>query len=136
MKNALVRTSLVVLALCVGAWLAVGYRDVRLENKGAYALAQLRAHHLTPAEARDGLQALRDAQWLNADQTPRLMEGELNVFRGRVSVARAIAKEGTAAEPDNVRGWFLSYLVESGPARREALAQIRRLDPWAVSLLR
>src|SRR5919112_2177797 len=83
MKNALVRTALVALALVVGAWLAVGYRETRLEAKGAAALAAVHHPPLSPKQAGDGLEALRDAQWLNPDQDPRVMEGELSLFLSR-----------------------------------------------------
>jgi len=137
MKNALVRTALVAVALVVGAWLAVGYRATQLEAKGVAALAAVRHPPLPPNQARDALEAVRDAQWLNPDQDPRVMEGELTLFRSSRPRAVAIAREVTAAEPENVRGWFLSYLAESDPAaRRTALHRVEQLDPWAADTLR
>ena len=139
MKNASVRAALTVVALCVGAWLAVGYRDARLEAKGVAAIAAIRAsiHGGPPPDhPRDALQSLQDAQWLNADQDPRATEGELDIFLSRRPHAAAIAREVTADEPDNVRGWFLAYLSESGAARLEARRQVDRLDPWAGDTLR
>ena len=121
---------LAVLALGVVAWFVVGYRETRLEARGDAALAALRAHDLSPAVGRDGLQAFADAQWLNPDQAPLIKEGELSFFLGRRDKAAAIAKDVTAAEPENVSGWFLAYLVERGPARTEAGERVKGLDPW------
>jgi hypothetical protein len=139
MKNALVRAALAVVALSVGAWLVVGYRETRLEAKGDAAIAAIRAsiHGGPPPDhPRNALKSLHDAQWLNADQDPRVTEGELNVFLSQRAHAAAIAREVTAAEPDNVRGWFLAFLAESGEARLEARRQVERLDPWAGDTLR
>lgn len=136
MKNALVRTALVVLALCVGAWLAVGYRDTRLEAKGADALAAIQKGSLPPGEAREALKSLHDAQWLNPDKDPRVLEGELSLFLSDRAKAVAIARELTAAEPENVRGWFLAYIAGTGAAKLAAHRQVQRLDPWAADRLR
>ena len=136
MKNALVRTALVALALCVGAWLAVGYREARLEEKGTDALAAIQKGPLPRGEAREALESLHDAQWLNPDKDPRVLEGELSLFLSDRPKAVAIARELTAAEPDNVRGWFLAYLAENGAAKLEGRRQVQRLDPWAGDKLR
>jgi hypothetical protein len=136
MKNALVRAALAALALCVGAWLAVGYRETQLEEKGTDARAAIVRHSLPPNAARDALESLRDAQWLNPDQDPRVTEGELNLFLSHRAKAAAIARELTAKEPDNVRGWFLAYFAENGPAKAEARQQVKRLDPWAGDTLK
>src|SRR5215208_5769873 len=136
MKNALVRTVVVAIALVVGAWLAVGYRESQLEEKGSAALAAIQHAPLPPKEAREGLDALRDAQWLNPDQDPRVIEGELNLFLSKRAKSQAIGREITAREPENVRGWFLSYLAERDPAKRHlALRHVQRLDPWAADAL-
>ena len=137
MKNALVRTALVAIAVVVSAWLALGYRQTQLEEKGTTALAAVRHPPLQPDQAREALEALRDAQWLNADQDPRVMEGELTLFASRRPQAQAIGREVTAAEPENVRGWFLSYLAErDAAARSEARRRVEQLDPWAADALR
>jgi hypothetical protein len=130
MQNALVRTVLVAAALCVAAWLVVGYRQTRLEQKGADAIAALRAKKLSPELGREGLKALRDAQWLNADQAPLVSEGNLSFFLGQRAEADVIAREVTAREPENVGGWVLMYLVETGAAKNEARERVKALDPW------
>jgi hypothetical protein len=129
-RNALVRTVLAAFALVALAWFAVGYRETRLEARGDAALAALRAHDLSPEQGRDGLQGFRDAQWLNPDESPLIKEGELSFFLGRRDKAAAIAKDVTAAEPENIGGWFLAYLVARGAARTEAGQRVKGLDPW------
>ena len=136
MKNALLRTILVVLALCVGAWLVVGYRAIQLEEKGQSAVADVRHGPLTPAKAREALKALDDARFLNADQAPLLIEGNLRLFLSDRAQAAAIAREITSNEPDNVSGWFLAYLAETGAAKRAAIRHVSELDPWAGEALR
>ena len=136
MGNVLVRGGLAVLALCVLGWLAVGYRADRLTTDGEQALAAAQKPPIPPEQGRKGLDDLKDAQWLNADQDPRVLEGELSVFMGKQAPAAVIAREVTAKEPDNVRGWFLAYLAETGAAKRKARAEVRRLDPWAGDRLR
>jgi hypothetical protein len=135
MGNVLVRGGLAVLALCVVGWLAVGYRADHLTTNGEQALAAAQKQ-LPPEQGREGLDDLKDAQWLNADQDPRVLEGELSLFMGKQAPAAVIAREVTAKEPDNVRGWFLAYLAENGAAKRKARAEVRRLDPWAGDRLR
>lgn len=136
MKNALVRTTLVLLALCVGAWLAVGYRAAKLEEKGQSAVTDLRGQRLTPARASDALQALEGARFINPDPAPKLDEGNLRLFLGQRGRAVDLARQVTTAEPDNANGWFLAYLAERGPARRAALNRLTELDPWAGEALR
>jgi hypothetical protein len=136
MKNALVRSLLAALALFVGAWLVVGYRNAHLEQNGEDALTALRAHKLSPERGREGLRALHDAQFLNADQRPRVNEGNLSLFLGRPARAAAIAKELTVKEPENIGGWALTYLIARGPAKSAALRRVSQLDPWTGDALR
>jgi hypothetical protein len=127
---------LVVLALAVVGWFAVGYRNDRLTTDGERALAAAHNPPIPPELGRKGLKDLHDAQFLNADENRRVDEGELSLFLGKRAEAAAIAREVTAEEPDNVRGWFLAYLAEHGAATRKARDEVRRLDPWAGDALR
>jgi hypothetical protein len=136
MENALVRTVLVALALCVGAWLVLGYRAIRLEEKGQAAVADLQHGPLAPGEAREALRALDDARFLNADQAPRLIEGNMRLFLSDRAEAVALARKITSKEPENVSAWFLAYLAETGAAKREAIRRVSELDPWAGEALR
>jgi hypothetical protein len=136
MKNALVRTALVALALCVGAWLVVGYRAIKLEEKGEAAVADLQHGKLAPGKARDALRALDDARFINADQAPLLIEGNLHLFLSDRAEAAALARKITSKEPKNVSGWFLAYLAETGAAKRDAIRRVSELDPWAGEALR
>jgi hypothetical protein len=131
MKNALVRTALVVLALGVGAWLAVGYRDADLQAKGERVVADMRHGPITPERAREGLDALDDARFINVSEDPDLVEGNLRLFLGQRERALELGRRLTADYPDNADAWFLVYLAERGPAKRAALRRISQLDPWA-----
>ena len=136
MRNALVRTILIVLALCVGAWLALGYRAIQLDRKGEDAVASFRDGPIPPARAREALDALDDARFLNADEAPNLIEGNLRLWMGERDRAAAIARQITDREPQNASAWFLAYLAETGPAKRAAIRRISELDPWAGEVLR
>jgi hypothetical protein len=135
-KNALVRIVLVVLALCVGAWLALGYRAIKLEEKGQAAIADVQRGPISPAKQREALEALDDARFLNADQAPNLIEGNLRLFLSGRAEAAALARKVTSKEPENVSGWFLAYLAETGAAKRDAIRRVSELDPWAGEALR
>jgi hypothetical protein len=135
MKNALVRTGLVVLALGVGAWLAVGYRDAKLEAKGERVVAEMRHGPITPARAGEGLDALDDARFINPSEDPDLVEGNLRLFRGQREKAAEIANQLIADHPENADAWFLAYLAERGSAKRAALKRLSELDPWAGEAL-
>jgi hypothetical protein len=135
-KNALVRIVLVVVALCVGAWLALGYRAVELEEKGQDAVTASQHRPLAPVEEREAFEALDDARFLNADEAPNLIEGNLLLFTGDRPKAAEFARKITADEPENVSGWFLAYLAETGAAKRNAIRRVSELDPWAAEALR
>jgi hypothetical protein len=135
-KNALVRIVLVVLALCVGGWLAVGYRAIDLEEKAEDAVTASQHRPLAPVEGREAFEALDDARFLNADQAPNLIEGNLLLLTGNRPKAVEFAREITADEPENVSGWFLAYLAETGAAKRAAIRRVSELDPWAGEALR
>ncbi|MEA2419186.1 MAG: hypothetical protein QOE60_1392 [Thermoleophilaceae bacterium] len=136
MQNALVRTVLVAVALCAAAWLVLGYRAVQLEQNAQETVTAIQHGKVTPARARQALDDLDSARFLNADPAPDLIEGNLRLFYSGHAQASAIARKVTAKEPENVSGWFLAYLSETGPARREAVRRIRHLDPWAGENLR
>jgi hypothetical protein len=131
MKNALVRTALVVLALGVGAWLAVGYRDAKLEARGERVVADMRHGPITPERAREGLDALDDARFINASEDPDLTEGNLRLFLGQRERAVELANQVIADHPDNADAWFLAYLAERGPEKQAALKRVTHLDPLA-----
>jgi hypothetical protein len=135
MKNALVRTALVVLALGLGAWLAVGYRDAQLEAKGERVVADMKHGPITSARAAEGLEALDDARFINPSEDPELVEGNLRLFRGQRVRAAELANQVIAEHPENADAWFLAYLAERGAAKRAALKRLSELDPWAGEAL-
>jgi hypothetical protein len=136
MKNALLRSVLIVVALGVAAWLVVGYRALQLEENAQGAVTDIQHGKISPERAEEALSDLDKARFINPDPAPDLIEGNLQLFYRGAEPAAALARKVTAKEPDNVSGWFLAYLAETGAAKREAVRRIRELDPWAGDTLR
>jgi hypothetical protein len=134
MGTSLVRGALVVLTLLVAAWLIVSYRDVELQQQ-AETLA--RQDSLSPADVNRARDLLHRSRSLRADVTPLVNESLMLLGVGRKREADVIARRVTALEPDNVDAWFVAYGTALRRARtRQALDQIRRLNPWAADALR
>jgi hypothetical protein len=128
LASTLLRCILVAIAVVVGAWLVLGLRMVDLQSEGAEALER----GVTPAEVAPARRALRDAGWLNADKTPRIMEGYLLTAAGRRREAAMVAERVVREEPENLEAWGLMYLASRDPQRAaQARRVVRRLDPYA-----
>jgi hypothetical protein len=67
-----------------------------------------------------------------------IREGELLAAAGRRDEARAVAKRVTDAEPENLQGWFLTWVVADPDKRVKAQAKRRllELNPWFSEVLR
>jgi tetratricopeptide (TPR) repeat protein len=133
-----IRSALVVMALLVGAWLALGVRAVALENDSESVLNRARAGPIPAAEANKALDDLAKAGRLSPDQGPLINQGELLAAVGRDDEARAVAKRATDAEPDNLQAWFLAWVVaDPDPvAKAHAKARLLELNPWFAWALR
>jgi predicted Zn-dependent protease len=133
-----IRSALVVIALLVGAWLALGVRAVALENDSETVLARARAGPIPAAEANKALDDLAKAGRLSPDQAPLIHQGELLTAIGRTGEAHAVAKRATDAEPDNLQAWFLTWvLADPGTeAKAHAKARLLELNPWFAYALR
>jgi hypothetical protein len=133
-----IRSALVVLALLVGAWLALGVRAVALENDADAVTQRARAGPVPPAEVNGALDGLAKAGRLSPDQAPVIKQGELLAAAGRSGEAKSVAKRVTEAEPDNLQAWFLAWVVADPDKRAKAHAKQRllELNPWFSEVLR
>ena len=138
MNSFAIRSALVVLALLVGAWLALGVRAVALENDSQTALQRARSGPIPAAEANKALDDLAKAGRLSPDQAPLIHQGELLTSIGRTAQARQIAKRATDAEPDNLQAWFLAWVLAEPrtPAKAQARARLLELNPWFAYALK
>jgi predicted Zn-dependent protease len=123
------RVALVVLALLVLAYLAVGLRNVVLADRGERIAA---LDDPTGSQIEDAERALEDARFLDPDTRPLLVEGALLAANGRGEEGRALIERAVEREPDNVLAWSVLAQVtsEADPARsRAARARMRELSP-------
>jgi hypothetical protein len=127
-----VRFALVVLALVAGAWLVVGVRAIRLEDDANAILDRAQAGPIPQEEVDAALDDLDKARRLSADQGPRISEGQLLLAAGHSGSARAVAGQVTKDEPDNLQGWYLTWLAANPntPAKRRAQKRVLELNPW------
>jgi tetratricopeptide (TPR) repeat protein len=133
-----IRSALVVMAVLVGAWLALGVRAVALENDGRAVVARARTGPVPPAQVNEALDDLAKAGRFSPDQSPLIHEGELLTAVGRADEAKAVAKRATDAEPDNLQAWFLTWVLAepNSQAKAHAKAQLLQLNPWFGYALR
>jgi hypothetical protein len=136
MGTTLIRGAVVLFAVVVAAWLAVSYRDAELQQRGRAVELHAQEKSLSRAEVRRGRDLLHRSRRLRADITPLISEAGLLINVGRKKEAAAIARRITGMEPDNVDAWYVAYGTAPTPRKsRQALDQIRRLNPWAADAL-
>ena len=125
------RAAVVLLAVAVAAWLALGLRNARLEQRGL-ELSQSGAAARTPALAREADRLLRDSETLNPDPTPTLYRGGLALRLGRPEQAVTLLRDVVSEEPENLDAWSLlataATLARDQPLAREALLRTRLLS--------
>jgi hypothetical protein len=132
-----IRSALVVLALLAVVWLGFGVRDVRLQSDADAVLAKARTGPLPRAEVATAVADYSEAGRLNPDQAPLISQGNLLLAVGRKAEARAVAHRATAAEPDNLQAWLLTWQAADPktPDKAHAKAQVLRLNPWFLYVL-
>jgi predicted Zn-dependent protease len=119
------RVALVLGALVVIAWLAVGLRPAVPETRAKGVLTQ---QPLTAADRAHARRLLRDARTLNPDTRPRVTEGALLVASKQPRAAAAVLRGVVAAEPENAEAWALLTAAYRGYDRRRAQAAFARFQ--------
>lgn len=125
----ILRAGLLVCALAVCLWLAVGLRATRLQ---AEADRRVPAAQIDRDEVRRKRELLSDARWLNPDTAPLIREAQLLLFVDRDREAIRLLEEVVRREPDNYEAWrgLSQAALRLDPRRaREADRETDRLNP-------
>jgi hypothetical protein len=130
------RPALLVVALFVGAWLALGLRADVLESEGERALARATIGPVPPEDVVEARHSLARARRFNPDQEPRIIESRLLIRVGRTKEGGIVARRVIAEEPENALGWYLAFVSSSPGIRQAALQRVGELNPWLADSLR
>lgn len=131
MTISVVRIALIALAAVVLAWLAFGFRAVRLEDQADAVVKRAHAGNVSTADFEQARDRLHKAERRNPDRSPDLKEAELLYATGHDREAVALARGVIADEPENAQAWYFAYVAEQNrPVRLAALGRLRQLNPW------
>ena len=128
------RIVLAFVALVAAAWLAVAFRDARLQASGL-ELARLPVERLDAATVRESDDRLRRARLLNPDRTLAYDRGALLLRTGRRAEGVRRIERYLREEPDNREAWGI---LSAATARtqpelsRRALRRFRQLGSTAA----
>ncbi len=123
------RIVLALVAVLAAAWLAVSYRDARLQAQGL-DLVRLPGYELDPPTLNKADDYLRRAGFLNPDRTLLYDRGVLMMRAGRSEEAIDRLTRYLREEPESREGWALLWgaSAETRPAiARRALRRFREL---------
>jgi Flp pilus assembly protein TadD len=124
-----VRPALVLLALAICAWFALGVRQARSLGRAEAIITT--GNHLTAAQFRSATALLNEADALNPDRTVELDRIHLLLGRGRDAEANRLARQAVSAEPQNIEAWIA--LAESSSTNlslyRYAVHRVNGLEP-------
>jgi hypothetical protein len=128
MRGVVVRGVLVVAAVMVAAWFALGVRqshdvDVASDIIGAPG-------RLPPGAAAHAASLLRSAGQLNPDLSVDLLRSQLALRSGDAAGARAIALSVTRSEPEDIDAW-LAYGTASAHYAAGFTLALRHLNQLA-----
>jgi hypothetical protein len=124
-KGAIARGALVLGALVVAVWLALGLHPARLENQGR-AVQRGKLDDRTFHQAVD---LFRRAQDGTPDTDPALLEGGLLSAGGRPRAGARVLEGVVADEPENSKAWALLFTAtRQFDRRRAARARARVLE--------
>lgn len=127
----LARAALLVLALVVCAWFALGIRQAHDTSQATAILSA--GGGVSSAQAPHVDSLLRAAKTLNPDSQVDLLRGRLAVIENDRPRAVQILEDVVRREPMNLQGWLL--LAEASrnvPEIRRAVANLVKLDPRLV----
>jgi hypothetical protein len=131
MSRLLVVLLSVAAALVVCAWFALGIRQAD-DVDAATAIITARAP-LTPGQAGHARALLRQAGKLNPDTNVDLLASQLALREGVASRARAIARDVTRSEPQNIQAWLAYGIASAHDPLGFALA-LRHLNTLAPAV--
>jgi predicted Zn-dependent protease len=125
------RTALALVAVLALAWLAVSYRDARLQARAA-ELADVPEAQLDAARVRESDDLLERARLLNPDRTLAYDRAVLMLRAGRRDEGIERLERYLRAEPEHREAWGI-YAVATAEVRpeasRRALRRYRELGP-------
>lgn len=129
-STSVVRGALVLVAVIVCAWFALGAVQTRDQNHATDLIDSVSTP--TPALTADILSMLDTAQTLNPDRTVDLLRAQALIRGGHPSAGLRVAQRVVAAEPLNIDAWtvlgFAARLAH--PAQfRLAERRLRELAP-------
>ncbi len=128
------RIVLAFVALVAAAWLAVAFRDARLQGSGL-ELAKLPVDRLDAATVNEADDRLRRARLLNPDRTLAYHRGVLLLRTDRRDEGVRRIERYLRDEPDNREAWGIlsAATVRTRPAlSRRALRRFRQLGSTAT----
>lgn len=124
------RIALALVCLVVAAWLALGLRDARLEQRGT-DLSRTPAAVDDAAVAREADEQLADAELLNPDTNPIVVRSGLALRRGDLDRGIALLEDVVEREPENLPAWRLLGLAARAAhdpgLERRAQREVERL---------
>lgn len=123
------RVVLLLAAIGVVGFLVIGLRAAVPQAEGRELTSNGR---LDEVSYRRALELFRDAQRLNPDTDPELLEAGLLLIGGSPRAAASALERVAATEPDNSKAWALLAAATAtvDPERaREARIELRRVKP-------
>ncbi len=123
------RGALLVLALVMAAWFALGIRQAQDPNRASAIVTP--GGRLTASQARQASNLLDAAGFLNPDRAVTVLRAELRADQGDLSGARRILKGVVRTEPQNLAAWLALARSSAGDLRDfyAAAYAIRHLVP-------
>jgi Flp pilus assembly protein TadD len=125
-----IRGSLAILAVAVGAWFVLGWFQARDTQRASTLLA---GSSLSPAQVQQTESLLDSAGRLNPDLTVDILRGKLAADRNENAQAVRILRSVTSREPLNLTAWVqLAFIAERAGDKTiagAAFAQARELLP-------
>jgi predicted Zn-dependent protease len=123
------RIVLALVAVLAAAWLAVSYRDARLQARAA-ELTDVPEAQLDAGTVREADDLLRRARFINPDRTLDFQRGVLMMRAGRFELAVDRIEGYLRDEPENREAWAFLWgaSARTDPAlARRALRRFREL---------
>ena len=121
------RLVLIVAALIVAAWFAIGTRQA-VDTDRAAAIVSGSAH-LSRGQARQADSLLRAAAFLNPDTHVQLLRSQVALARGDKPLAHRLAASVTRSEPMNAEAWVALARSSSRAGFLQALKRVAELAP-------